>query len=49
MALITLQGLVNRSQPRLYLLLNATDGFWLDRMKERGWIRRIETVTWLDS
>ena len=34
----TLQGLVNRTQPRLYCLANESDRFWLHNMVERGWI-----------
>lgn len=40
--LFSLQGLVNRSRPRLYLLYNPTDRKWLGWMLHRGWIRSIE-------
>ncbi len=40
----SLQGLVNRTQPRLYCLSGATDPFWLAWMQERGWIESTETV-----
>jgi len=33
-----LQGLVNRTQPRLYCLAGDSDRFWLQNMAERGWI-----------
>lgn len=39
-AAATLQGIVNRSSPRLYLMLvgerGATDRYWLDRLREPG-------------
>ncbi|MCX7048131.1 MAG: GxGYxYP family putative glycoside hydrolase [Candidatus Sumerlaeota bacterium] len=38
MALLSLQGLVNREQPSLYALLDETDRQWLDWMKSRKWI-----------
>ena len=34
--LFSLQGLVNRKQPRLYLLHDDDDQFWLDVMQEQG-------------
>ena len=45
LALITLQGLVNRTKPQLYLLFNETDPFWLDWLKKRGWIKTTEVVS----
>lgn len=33
-----LQGLVNRSRPRLYCVANESDWFWLQNMVDRGWI-----------
>jgi len=42
--LLTLQGLVNRQQPQLYLLFNDTDEFWLDWMRQRGWVRRVQRL-----
>ena len=38
MALLCLQGLVNRDRPLLYALLDKTDRQWLDWMKKRGWV-----------
>jgi|GEM_PF-564653 len=34
--LISLQGIVNRKQPRIYLLLNDEDLFWLKEMQRQG-------------
>ena len=34
--LLSLQGIVNRKQPRLYLLLKEDDRFWLDEMRRHG-------------
>lgn len=36
--LISLQGLVNRTQPRIYLLQNKIDSFWLGEMQRQGHI-----------
>jgi hypothetical protein len=41
---ITLQGIVNRSRPLIYCLLNPTDEFWLEWMRKRGWIEGTESV-----
>jgi len=40
----SLQGLVNRTQPRLYCLSVPTDQFWLEQMQKRGWIEKTDTV-----
>ena len=40
-----LQGLVNRSQPRLYLVNDRYDELWLSWLKERG---DIDSVEWLE-
>ncbi len=40
-----LQGLVNRSRPRLYVLAHSTDKQWLDHLVKRGWIRRTRPIT----
>ncbi len=40
----SLQGLVNRRQPRLYCLSVDTDPMWLEHMQQRGWIAGTETV-----
>ena len=42
--LLCLQGLVNRQQPRLYLLFNETDEHWLDWMRQRGWVKQMQRV-----
>ena len=42
--LYSLQGLVNRTEPRLYCLSVPTDPFWLERMQERGWIEKTQAV-----
>jgi len=34
--LLSLQGLVNRMQPRIYLILRDGDTFWLDEMRRQG-------------
>jgi hypothetical protein len=44
LALLCLQGLVNRSKPQLYCLFNPTDGQWLTWMKQRGWIKTTQTI-----
>ncbi len=35
--LASLQGLVNRTQPRIYLVADADDAFWLAELQRRGW------------
>ena len=45
MTLVSLQGLVNRRRPQIYLLLNPTDEWWLEMMKKRGWIEATQEVT----
>ncbi|MEI7730907.1 MAG: GxGYxYP domain-containing protein [Verrucomicrobiota bacterium] len=44
-ALTCLQGLVAREQPRLWLIRNNEDPFWMDWHKAKGHVDRIETVT----
>ncbi len=44
MMLLCLQGLVNRERPRLYVLFNETDEHWLNWMRQRGWVKRVERV-----
>ena len=34
--LFSLQGLVNRTQPRIYLISDNSDSFWLDTMQKQG-------------
>lgn len=34
--LLSLQGLVNRTQPRIYLIVKDADRFWLDEMRKQG-------------
>ena len=49
-ALAALQGIVNRDQPRLYLIYCSgfgveTDQFWLDWLRgEDGWLRAAEVI-----
>ncbi|HUT75283.1 MAG TPA: GxGYxYP domain-containing protein [Armatimonadota bacterium] len=43
--LSTLQGIVNRAEPRIYYLTTASDSTWLDWMLKRKWISRTETVS----
>jgi hypothetical protein len=45
LALTCLQGLANRSQPRLYLVHDRYDELWLEWLHERGDVDRIE---WLE-
>ncbi len=40
-----LQGLVNRNQPRLYLVTDRYDELWLSWLKERG---DIDSIEWLE-
>lgn len=42
--LLSLQGIVNRQQPQIYLLFNSTDAFWIDWMRQRKWIQGTRTV-----
>lgn len=44
MLLLTLQGLVNRKQPRIYALLDDEDQRWLNWLKEENWIQGTEVV-----
>jgi len=44
LALLCLQGLVNRETPSLYGISNETDRQWLDWMKKRGWVESEESV-----
>lgn len=34
--LLSLQGLVNRKQPQIYLIVRETDSFWLQEMRRQG-------------
>lgn len=45
LTLTCLQGLVNRSQPRLYLVHDYYDELWLDWLRERG---DVDEVIWLE-
>jgi hypothetical protein len=45
LTLSCLQGIVNRSQPRLYLIHDRYDELWLDWLRERGDVDRVE---WLE-
>jgi len=45
LTLSCLQGIANRSQPQLYLLHDRYDELWLDWLRERGDVDRIE---WLE-
>mgnify|MGYP000965384222 FL=1 len=42
--MLSLQGLVNRSQPRIYIITDTTDELWLKCLLERGGIKDTETV-----
>lgn len=41
LTLSCLQGIVNRSQPRLYLIHDEYDELWLDWLRERGDVERV--------
>ena len=45
LALSCLQGIANRSQPQLYLIHDRYDELWLDWLRERGDVDKIE---WLE-
>ena len=45
LTLSCLQGIVNRSQPRLYLIHDRYDELWLDWLRERG---DVDKVIWLE-
>ena len=45
LALTCLQGLVNRTQPRLYLVHDRYDELWLDWLRQRGDVDKVE---WLE-
>ena len=44
-ALSCLQGLLAREQPRLWLVRNKEDSFWMEWHRTRGHVESIETVT----
>ncbi|MFQ6096506.1 MAG: GxGYxYP domain-containing protein [Armatimonadota bacterium] len=44
----SLQGLVNRAEPRLYCLSAPIDSQWLDYLGQRGWIQSTHHVAALD-
>ena len=39
-----IQGLVNRARPRIYLLANSSDGFWLEVLKQRGRVKSTKDI-----
>ncbi len=39
LCLLSLQGLTNRKQPRIYYFTNQEDSFWLKWMERKGWVR----------
>ncbi len=41
---VSLQGLVNRSTPRVYCLLNGEDPFWLDWLKKSNRVAETDTA-----
>ena len=45
LTLTCLQGIVNRSQPRLFLVHDYYDELWLDWLRERG---DVDEIKWLD-
>ncbi|MDE1169876.1 MAG: GxGYxYP family putative glycoside hydrolase [Verrucomicrobium sp.] len=46
---VTLQGLVNRSQPRLYLFHKPDDRFWADWLVEAGYVGAIKELSGLPA
>ena len=45
LAVITLQGIVNRERPQIYLLLQETDPLWLRWMLRKGFVKSEERVS----
>jgi len=43
--LLTIQGLVNRTTPSLYLIVDDLDEQWLDHMRQRQYVRRVTPLT----
>jgi hypothetical protein len=43
-AFAVLQGLINRTQPQVYLVYDVEDAFWLNWLRERGDIEAVEWV-----
>ncbi|HSV74566.1 MAG TPA: GxGYxYP domain-containing protein [Chthonomonadales bacterium] len=41
----TLQGIVNRTRPEIWCHFQATDPFWLDHLRRRGWVRSTRPAT----
>lgn len=44
-AVCCLQGLLARDQPRIWLVRDNEDGFWMDWHRAKGHVERFETVT----
>lgn len=44
-AVACLQGLANRAAPRVYLVLDEHDEYWLREYEQQGWIRGTASVT----
>jgi hypothetical protein len=42
---VCIQGLVNRSQPRIYTITEDQDKVWLENMRARGWVKAFRTVS----
>ena len=49
LAVLCIQGLMNRTQPQIYCITVDQDVFWLDRMLARGWIRGVHKGATLSS
>jgi hypothetical protein len=45
-AFAVMQGVLNRSQPRVFLVHDVEDGYWLNWLRERG---DIETIDWVGA
>ena len=39
---LSLQGLVNRTRPQIYCLLNPTDSSWLNWIRRNGWVKQVK-------
>lgn len=48
-AFAILQGLVNRRQPRLFLVYDSEDAFWLDWLRQRGDVGEVEWIGRYDA
>lgn len=45
LAVTTLQGIINRTNPSIYCLIVPTDQLWLEWDKKRNWVTETESIT----